>query len=135
MKRIDAKKVAATRRAALLSQEELAIAATIDARTVQRAEAGKRISAETTKALAAVLGDQILTDTEEVAARRGSGWAAAYMFVGCTGGLFGGVVGLSYGFHASGTGHLLGTAGLCAGIVAAAMSIANGGKISQGARA
>lgn len=46
----------------VMSQEELAIACNLSARTIQRVEAGHAASLETTKALLAVLGADILED-------------------------------------------------------------------------
>lgn len=119
MKEIDTDKLIASRRELLFSQEELAIAASIDVRTVQRAEAGARTSAETRKALAAVLGGCIYVTQPAHPVRPVSYWAA--LFVGCTGG----AAGALSGFQASGPtndfGSLLGLTGFAAGIAGAAV--------------
>lgn len=57
---INGQQVVARRIARSMSQEELAGAANLSSRTIQRVERGSRASLETTKALVAVLGDEVL---------------------------------------------------------------------------
>lgn len=69
---ISPSKVVAARLARAMSQEELAVASCLSSRTIQRIEAGHAASLETTKALLAVLGPDILDDPVMVAGRDGA---------------------------------------------------------------
>lgn len=72
---ISPNKVIQARLSRVMSQEELAVACTLSARTIQRVEAGQAASLETTKALLAVLGPEILEDPVAPGTRHGpSAW-------------------------------------------------------------
>jgi transcriptional regulator with XRE-family HTH domain len=62
---IDPRKLVDARLARALSQEELAIASDLSSRTIQRIEAGHVASLESTKALLAVFGPDIIHDPME----------------------------------------------------------------------
>lgn len=59
---ISAKRLIDARQALAMSQEEAAIAAVLSSRTIQRIEAGYPASLESTKALVAVFGEEVLAD-------------------------------------------------------------------------
>ena len=64
---ISAKRLIDARQALAMSQEEVAIATALSSRTIQRIEAGYPASLESTKALLAVFGEEVLADPAAIA--------------------------------------------------------------------